>query len=102
LQHFRSEQLLQQAQQLQHINSSRGSESFSSSSQSNWKIPDGVPTSKFEPNVLQVYAAYHSGLANGTSVKLNVTHATTAREVVDLVVKQLNMAVIIKVAFISP
>ena len=40
---------------------------------------------KFEPNVLQVYAAYHSGLANGTSVKLNVTHATTAREVVDLV-----------------
>ena len=41
--------------------------------------------SKFEPNVLQVYAAYHSGLANGTSVKLNVTHATTAREVVDLV-----------------
>jgi hypothetical protein len=36
-------------------------------------------------NGLQVYAAYHSGLANGTSVKLNVTHATTAREVVDLV-----------------
>ena len=48
---------------------------------------------------MQVYAAYHSGLANGTSVKLNVTHATTAREVVDLVVKQLNMAVIIKVTF---
>jgi hypothetical protein len=36
----------------------------------------------------QVYAAYHSGLANGTSVKLNVTHATTAREVVDLVIPQ--------------
>jgi hypothetical protein len=56
-----------------------------------WHMGENLSTSnsssnsKFEPNVLQVYAAYHSGLANGTSVKLNVTHATTAREVVDLV-----------------
>ncbi|TRY71155.1 hypothetical protein TCAL_09286 [Tigriopus californicus] len=49
-----------------------------------------------EPNVLQVYAAYDTGLASGTSVKLNVTHSTTAREVIDLVIKQLNMAVILK------
>ena len=46
--------------------------------------------------MFQVYAAYDTGLANGTSVKLNVTHSTTAREVVDLVIKQLNMAVIHK------
>nr|CAD7439694.1 unnamed protein product [Timema bartmani] len=43
-----------------------------------------------------VYAAYETGLASGTSLKLHVTPRTTAREVVDLVVKQLNMAVILK------
>ncbi len=36
------------------------------------------------------------GLASGTSVKLNVTKDTSAREVIDLVIKQLNMAVILK------
>jgi len=45
---------------------------------------------------LQVYAAYETGLAAGTSLKLHVTPRTTAREVVDLVVKQLNMAVVLK------
>ncbi len=49
-----------------------------------------------EPNVLQVFAAYDTGLASGTSVRLNVTDRTSAREVVDLVIKQLNMAVILK------
>ena len=49
-----------------------------------------------EPNILQVFAAYDTGLASGTSVKLNVTHTTSAREVIDLVIKQLNMAVILK------
>ncbi|CAG0881703.1 unnamed protein product [Darwinula stevensoni] len=48
------------------------------------------------PSVIQVYAAYKTGLASGTSVKLHVTPRTTAREVVDLVVQQLNMAVIMK------
>ncbi|KYM92302.1 Ankyrin repeat and fibronectin type-III domain-containing protein 1 [Atta colombica] len=48
------------------------------------------------PGILQVYAAYETGLAAGTSLKLHVTPRTTAREVVDLVVKQLNMAVILK------
>lgn len=46
--------------------------------------------------ILQVYAAYDTGLASGTSLKLHVTPRTTAREVVDLVVKQLNMAVVLK------
>ena len=51
---------------------------------------------KDEPNILQVYAAYETGLASGTSVKLTVTKDTSAREVIDLVIKQLNMAVILK------
>ena len=46
--------------------------------------------------IIQVFAAYESGLANGTSVKLHVTNKTVAREVVDLVVRQLNMAVVLK------
>lgn len=48
------------------------------------------------PGILQVYAAYETGLTSGTSLKLHVTPRTTAREVVDLVVKQLNMAVVLK------
>ncbi|XP_055377283.1 uncharacterized protein LOC129609384 isoform X2 [Condylostylus longicornis] len=46
--------------------------------------------------IIQVYAAYETGLAQGTSLKLHVTSKTTAKEVVDLVVKQLNMAVVLK------
>ncbi|XP_066966136.1 ankyrin-repeat and fibronectin type III domain-containing 1 isoform X4 [Macrobrachium rosenbergii] len=49
-----------------------------------------------EPAIIQVYAAYETGLASGTSVKLQITPRTTAREVIDLVVKQLNMAVVLK------
>uniref|UniRef100_A0A1B6E9F7 Ankyrin repeat and fibronectin type-III domain-containing protein 1 n=1 Tax=Clastoptera arizonana TaxID=38151 RepID=A0A1B6E9F7_9HEMI len=48
------------------------------------------------PGILQVYAAYDTGLASGTSLKLHVSPRTSAREVVDLVVKQLNMAVVLK------
>lgn len=47
-------------------------------------------------NIVRVYAAYSSGLPTGTSVKLHITSRTTAREVVNLVVQQLNMAVIMK------
>lgn len=50
----------------------------------------------WEGTVLQVYAAYETGLAAGTSLKIHVSPRTTAREVVDLVVKQLNMAVVLK------
>lgn len=49
-----------------------------------------------EFSTIQVYAAYETGLASGTSLKLHVTTETTSREVVDLVVKQLNMAVLLK------
>ncbi|KAH6943736.1 hypothetical protein HPB50_026087 [Hyalomma asiaticum] len=48
------------------------------------------------PSVLRVYAAYDSGLPPGTSIKLHVTPETTAREVVELVVRQLNTAVVAK------
>lgn len=51
---------------------------------------------QLETSILQVYAAYDTGLPNGTSLKLRVTPKTTSREVVDLVVKQLNMAVVLK------
>lgn len=72
-----------------------------------FKIPfsdtlvDAVPTASnskesLAPGILQVFAAYETGLASGTSLKLHVTPRTTAREVVDLVVKQLNMAVVLK------
>ncbi|XP_055585160.1 uncharacterized protein LOC129738001 isoform X2 [Uranotaenia lowii] len=47
-------------------------------------------------SIVQVYAAYDTGLPSGTSLKLRVTQKTTAREVIDLVVKQLNMAVALK------
>ena len=59
-------------------------------------LPGGGGSGAPEPNILQVYAAYETGLAQGTSVRIKVTTATTAREVVDLVIKQLNMAVILK------
>lgn len=49
-----------------------------------------------ETSILQVYAAYDTGLPSGTSLKLRVTPKTTSREVIDLVVKQLNMAVVLK------
>ena len=46
-------------------------------------------------SVLQVYAAYDTGLASGTSVLINLSESTSSREVVDLVVKQLNMAILL-------
>lgn len=61
---------------------------------------DYVNQSSIEGNnsssILQIYAAYDTGLASGTSLKLKCTQKTTAREVVNLVVKQLNMAVVLK------
>ncbi|XP_045485748.1 uncharacterized protein LOC111000143 isoform X2 [Pieris rapae] len=49
-----------------------------------------------EGGILQVFAAYETGLAAGTSLKLHVTARTTAREVIELVVKQLNMAALLR------
>ncbi|KAK6643358.1 hypothetical protein RUM43_004863 [Polyplax serrata] len=59
-------------------------------------LEKGVKVPTLSSGVLQVYAAYETGLAAGTSLKLHVTPRTSAREVVDLVVKQLNMAVLLK------
>lgn len=47
-------------------------------------------------SILHVIAAYQTGLASGTSLKLKCQPKTTAKEVIELVVKQLNMAVIMK------
>ncbi|XP_021693646.1 uncharacterized protein LOC5576566 isoform X2 [Aedes aegypti] len=58
--------------------------------------PSAEPTSPLTTSIVQVYAAYETGLPSGTSLKLRVTQKTTAREVIDLVVKQLNMAVVLK------
>lgn len=49
-----------------------------------------------KPGILRVYAAYESGLTRGTSVMLHVTPKTTSREVIDLVIMQLNKEVIRK------
>lgn len=49
-----------------------------------------------DSGILRVYAAYDTGLARGTSVKLHVTPKTTAREVINLVVQNLNRAVLNK------
>lgn len=49
-----------------------------------------------QPGILRIYAAYETGLAKGTSVKLHVTPKTTSREVINLVVQQLNKAVLCK------
>lgn len=49
-----------------------------------------------ESSILHVIAAYSTGLASGTSLKLKCQPKTTAKEVIELVVKQLNMAVIMK------
>lgn len=62
-------------------------------------VEDALKSSPLPPQnsrIIRVYAAYETGLPSGTSVKLHVTPQTTAREVVDLLVKQLNMAVILK------
>lgn len=60
------------------------------------KKKKGGEETMLEFSTIQVYAAYETGLTNGTSLKLHVTTETTSREVVDLVVKQLNMAVLLK------
>ena len=55
-----------------------------------------VHSATCQPGILRVYAAYETGLAKGTSVKLHVTPRTTSREVINLVVQQLNKAVLTK------
>lgn len=49
-----------------------------------------------EKAIVQIFTAYESGLSSGASVKLQVTNKTTARDVIDMVVKELNRTVISK------
>uniref|UniRef100_A0A182MSW6 Ras-associating domain-containing protein n=1 Tax=Anopheles culicifacies TaxID=139723 RepID=A0A182MSW6_9DIPT len=67
-------------------------------SESTTEVPAGGTSTSVTnaTSILQVYAAYETGLPSGTSLKLRVTPKTSAREVIDLVVKQLNMAVVLK------
>lgn len=58
--------------------------------------PAEVNSEPLEPGILRVYAAYNSGLAKGTSVMLHVTPRTNSREVINLVVMQLNQAIVRK------
>ncbi|CAH1273805.1 ANKFN1 [Branchiostoma lanceolatum] len=51
-----------------------------------------ILTGSTKAGILRVYPDYHTGLAKGTSVKLHVTTKTTSREVIDLVVRQINKA----------
>ncbi|XP_053698449.1 uncharacterized protein LOC128745401 isoform X2 [Sabethes cyaneus] len=60
------------------------------------KSSESGGTGPVTTSIVQVYAAYETGLPSGTSLKLRVTQKTSAREVIDLVVKQLNMAVVLK------
>ncbi len=45
---------------------------------------------------LRIHAEYRTGLAPGTSVLLFLTQRTTAREIVELVVRQLNKAALVR------
>jgi len=73
-------------------------ESYRSETSDSRSILDGEDKSRRaeEQAIVQVFAAYDSGLSNGVSVKLHVTSKTTAREVIDMVVKELNRTVISK------
>ncbi|KAL4240314.1 Ankyrin-repeat and fibronectin type III domain-containing 1 [Mactra antiquata] len=67
-----------------------------SNSKSSSETVPPVSSQNENSGILRVYAAYETGLAKGTSVKLHVTPRTTAREVINLVVLNLNQAVINK------
>lgn len=59
----------------------------------------GMSSSAHPPmtsGILRVYAAYDTGLSKGVSVKLHITAQTTSRDVINLVVRHLNMAVLNK------
>ncbi|GIY66194.1 ankyrin repeat and fibronectin type-III domain-containing protein 1 [Caerostris extrusa] len=52
-----------------------------------------VPESESE---IRVYAEYETGLASGYSVRLSVNQHTTAKDIVETIVKQLNTGVMVK------
>ncbi|XP_022170944.1 uncharacterized protein LOC111034176 isoform X1 [Myzus persicae] len=48
------------------------------------------------PGIIEVCAAYDTGLPHPTSLKLHISPTTSAREVVQLFLQQLNMSVLVK------
>ncbi|XP_050433314.1 ankyrin repeat and fibronectin type-III domain-containing protein 1 isoform X2 [Adelges cooleyi] len=48
------------------------------------------------PGIIEVYAAYDTGLPHPTSLMLHISPTTSAREVVQLFLQQLNMSVLVK------
>ncbi|XP_021361615.1 ankyrin repeat and fibronectin type-III domain-containing protein 1-like isoform X2 [Mizuhopecten yessoensis] len=72
----------------------KGRESTPTESKSPVSNPPDSSTNS--SGILEVYAAYETGLSKGTRVRLHVTSRTTAREVVHLVVKHLNKALVMK------
>lgn len=57
---------------------------------------DMVWTRAGSPGILRVFAAYETGLQRGACVKLQVTARTRSREVINLVIQQLNKAAIMR------
>lgn len=53
-------------------------------------------TSVRQTKIVAVYAAYSCGLAPGTCVRLQITNHTTARQILNLLVKHLSAAVLAK------
>lgn len=88
--------LQQQNNEASDVASSSDGSRYSSHGSLSQQATEQMTVKNTSPGILQVYAAYDTGLASGTSLKLHVTPRTSAREVVDLVVKQLNMAVVLK------
>ena len=55
-----------------------------------------APPPPMTSGILRVYAAYDTGLSKGVSVKLHITAHTTSRDVINLVVRHLSMALLSK------
>lgn len=57
------------------------------------KVDDNVNIDSSQFGTIQVYVANETGTGNGICLRLHVTTLTTAREIIDLVVKQCNLSV---------
>ena len=81
-----------------HITSKTHNEQHQDSAMCSCEHSEDIWTPQVTPKsgILRIYTAYKTGLSRGTSVKLHVTAKTTSREVINLVVQQLNRAVLAK------
>ena len=57
---------------------------------------DNISKKIEESAIIQVIPAYDTGLSNRMTLKVQVSHRTTARDVINLVVQQLNLKLCIK------